>query len=217
MINAWASRWHSTAIRVAIAAVACVLLLYLMDADVAYSAARAAVGVGVVYILVVGTVARMRRERARSRIYREMQGLITDSRGEITPLLLEREPFPTLVALLKSGELLLVDWDNDFDFRPVPRSCVVGAQVERKQTAHSRTRHSGRSGVGMTFGSGLTVASAGGGRSTTTTQVVEDAVVEIRVQREPNGPVSCHTFAFGRDVSGAETMAAAVNRLRAAG
>lgn len=83
----------------------------------------------------------------------------------------------------------------------------------RDQVAHSRTRHSGGTSVGMMLGSGLMMASTGGGRSTTTTEISEDAVVEVRVQRERNGPMSCHAFAFGKDVSGAETVAATINRL----
>lgn len=68
-------------------------------------------------------------------------------------------------------------------------------------------------GVGMMLRSGLMVASTGGGRSLTTTEISEDEVVEVRVQRERNCPMSCHAFAFRKDVSGAETLVATINRL----
>lgn len=171
------------------------------------------IGIGIAYILVTGVIANLMRERVRTRIYREIERVVGTLSGGITPLVQLRKPFPTLLALLKTGELLLVDWESYYDFRPIPPSQVAGARVERSQTAHSRTRQSGGSGVGMRFNSGLTLASTGGGRSTTTTQIVENAVVEVRVQRERNGPMSCHAFEFGGDVSGAETLAATINRL----
>ncbi len=212
-VNSLVRGWHALAIKVAIAAVAGILLLYLVDRDAAYPVMRVALGIGITYILVTGVVANRMRERVLTRIYREIERVVAAFGREITPLVQLRKPFPTLLALLKTGELLLVDWESHYDFQPIPSSRVSGALVERRRTAHSRTRHSGGTGVGMMLGSGLMVASTGGGRSTTTTEISEDAVVEVRVQRERNGPMSCHTFAFGRDGSTAETLAATINRL----
>lgn len=122
---------------------------------------------------------------------------------------------PGMVAVLQGGEMLLVDAAGGYDFDPIPASQVVGAQVERKTTMHSTSKQSGGTAIAVPLGGGMAGAVSSGKRSTTTTRVEEQAYLDVRIERQPGGPISCHTIWFGDSISEAETMAAAINRLAA--
>lgn len=122
---------------------------------------------------------------------------------------------PGMVAVLQGGEMLLVNAAGGYDFDPIPASQVVGAQVERKTTMHSTSKQSGGTAIAVPLGGGMAGAMSSGKRSTTTTRVEEQAYLDVRIERQPGGPISCHTIWFCDSVSEAETMAAAINRLAA--
>lgn len=111
--------------------------------------------------------------------------------------------------------MLLVNAAGGYNFDPIPASQVVGAQVERKTTMHSTSKHSGGTAIAVPLGGGMAGAMSSGKRSTTTTRVEEEAYLDVRIEREPGGPISCHSIWFGDSISEAETMAAAINRLAA--
>lgn len=122
---------------------------------------------------------------------------------------------PGMVAVLQGGEMLLVDAAGGYDFDLIPASQVVGAQVERKTTMYSTSKQSGGTAIAVQLGGGMAGAMSSGKRSTTTTRVEEQAYLDVRIERQPGGPITCHTIWFGDSISEAETMAAAINRLAA--
>lgn len=122
---------------------------------------------------------------------------------------------PGMVAVLQGGEMLLLDVAGGYDFSPIPASQVVGARVERKTTMRSTSRQSGGTAIAVPLGGGMAGAMTSGKRSTTTTLVEEQAHLDVRIERKPGGPITCHTIWFGDSISEAETMAAAINRLAA--
>lgn len=120
---------------------------------------------------------------------------------------------PGALLVLRGGEMVLADVEGGYDFDPVPASQVLGAQVERKTTMHSTSKQSGSTGMAIPLGGGVFGAVSGGSRSHTTTSVEEQAFLDVRFEREPGASICCRTIWFDTDVSGAETMAAAINRL----
>lgn len=199
-------------LRIAVALSVGILLLFIVDRGAARFVIGAAALSWVSYILVSRSTAAVMRGRVHARISSEIERVLAELGEQVTTSIRWGHD-PTLLAVLRRGELLLIDKQNGFDFRPIPPASVAGATVARTHTAHSKTTHSGSTGVGVTFGSGLTVMQFGGSSSKTRTDVVETATLEIRVQRDCNGPVLCHAVPFGKDVRAAETWATIINRL----
>lgn len=120
---------------------------------------------------------------------------------------------PGAFALTRAGELLLVDRSSGYELLRLAPDQIAEVSVERDVTQVTTTRHSARTFIGGA-GGGLFGGWVSGGRSMSTSRILEDVYLEIRYQLEANGAVGYAVVPFGPDRRGADAACAMIARLR---
>lgn len=118
-------------------------------------------------------------------------------------------PAPGICAVDARRKLVFIE-SRGTGFQPLllrPEQ-ILGAKVERESEVYTTTTHSGRTSV---FGSNL--GHTFGGKSHSTSTVVERAFLEIHYQLEPQGSPGWVAIPFGANRRDADSMAAAITTL----
>lgn len=119
------------------------------------------------------------------------------------------EPTPGVCVVDVSRHQVFIE-SRGTEFRPLLLSPdqIIGAKVERESEVYTTTTHSGRTSV---FGSNL--AYTMGGKSHSTSTVVERAFLEVHYQLEPQGSPGWVAIPFGANRRDADSMAAVITAL----
>lgn len=147
------------------------------------------------------------------------QSLQTQMQSLRQPISLWRSWFliaPGALAVTQTGHVVIADRSTNYNHLWLTKEQIVNVSVEREATHITKTSHSGSFTFGSVSGSGFLSAFTTGGRSSSTTQTVETAFLEIRYQFERNGAVYTLVIPFGEDRRGADELRATIMLLEAA-
>jgi hypothetical protein len=107
-----------------------------------------------------------------------------------------KTPLPCLIAIDPAKQLLFVEGAGT-DYRSLilrPHQ-ILDAKVEREQTVETNTKQGAR--MVYSFGSSFSLGLIGGGRSKSTSRVIETAFLEISYVTDPNSAPARVVFPFG--------------------
>lgn len=163
----------------------------------------------IVNALIIGPLQAVRYKRAATTLAGQVQSLPI-------PTNLWRSWWtgaPGALAITRDGQVVIVDRSTDYSHLWLGQGQIVNVSVEREATQITNTKHSGRFTLGGVSRRGLFGGYTMGGRSKSTTKVVETAFLEIRYQLERNSSVYTSVIPFNANRRGADELCAAITRI----
>ena len=122
-----------------------------------------------------------------------------------------RLPAPGLLALDSTRGLLFVNMRaTNYHGLLLTGNDIIGAKVERESEVHTQTTHGGSLGVFSRIGVGYSFGSTSKSKSV----VIERAFLEVHFQQPTATAPGWIAIPYGADRRDADSMAAAINRLR---